>query len=266
MKHQSYIVKEYLKYLLQAKNLHGLHSPFAYSFNDEVLNDDRPFYAYQQIEQLRVELLKNNTLLEVEDYGAGSHKSNNKQRSIASITMHAAKTKKDGELLFRIMNYYPFKTAIELGTSMGIGAAYLASGNSNASIHTIEGSPAIAAQAQSNFKQLALNNIHQHIGKFDEVLPNLLQQLGNIDLLFIDGNHAYEPTLRYFEMAWPYMSQQSVLIFDDIHWSPNMNKAWEQIKNDSRVLLSIDVFQFGLVFINPDFKTKQHFVIRRKFY
>jgi predicted O-methyltransferase YrrM len=90
----------------------------------------------------------------------------------------------------------------------------------------------------------------------------LLLRVSNIDLLYIDGNHRYEPTIRYFEEAWPHLNEYSVVVFDDIHWSSEMEKAWHQVIKDPRITLSIDLFFIGLVFFRKDFKVKQDFSIR----
>jgi hypothetical protein len=58
------------------------------------------------------------------------------------------------------------------------------------------------------------------------------------------------------------INRPGILIFDDIHWSKEMEAAWHEIKNHPGVMLTIDLFFIGLVFFNSDFKVKQHFVIR----
>jgi predicted O-methyltransferase YrrM len=86
--------------------------------------------------------------------------------------------------------------------------------------------------------------------------------MNSIDMAFVDGNHRYEPTVRYYRELLPAMHEYSVLIFDDIHWSKEMEQAWDEIRNDSAVTLSIDLFFIGLVFFRKEQKIKQHFVIR----
>ena len=96
------------------------------------------------------------------------------------------------------------------------------------------------------------------------LIGDLEQALSGIDLLdlaFIDGNHRKEPTLRYFDTLLAKINNASILIFDDIHWSAEMEEAWEIIKMHSSVTLSIDLFFIGLIFFRNDFKVKQHFVI-----
>ena len=67
-------------------------------------------------------------------------------------------------------------------------------------------------------------------------------------LLFIDGNHKYEPALRYFNIIRKYAKEDTIIIFDDIHWSAEMESAWKMITADENVSVSIDVFRCGIVF------------------
>jgi predicted O-methyltransferase YrrM len=166
------------------------------------------------------------------------------------------------QLLFRIVNCYQPQTILELGTSLGISTAYMAMANPQARMITAEGSAAIAAQAKRNFQSLQCNNIKQVTGNFDDTLPGILAANPQPDLAFIDGNHRYEPTVRYFNQLLPHLHTNSILIFDDIHWSKEMEQAWEAVKENQSVMLSIDLFFIGLVFFNDQFKVKQHFTIR----
>lgn len=258
------LAKKYISYYLTASNGkgHGVHSPFIYTFIKKVLNDKQHFAAYDQVETLRRQLLADNTQLKVEDFGAGSAINNTHQRPIARIARNAAKTRKFSQLLFRIAHYYQPATVLELGTSLGISTAYMSLANPAARVITGEGSTVVAEQANNNFRQLALRNIEQVTGNFDDTLPGILQQTPAIDLVFMDGNHRLEPTLRYFEQLLPHTTEYSIIIVDDIHWSEGMEQAWEQIKRHAAVTLTIDLFFIGLVFFRKDFKVKQHFTIR----
>jgi predicted O-methyltransferase YrrM len=258
------LTKKYLHYYFSASNGkgHGIHSPFVYDFVRHVLIDKRQFYAYQQVENLRQQLLQNNTILQVQDFGAGSTVAATNQRSIASIARHAAKSKKWAQLLFRIVHYYQPATILELGTSLGISTAYMSLANPKARIITAEGSDEIARQAQQHFKFLRCSNIEQVTGNFDDTLPGILQSTPQLDLAFIDGNHRLEPTVHYFQQLLPKMHNHSMIIFDDIHWSEGMEQAWHTIQQHDSVRLSIDLFFIGLVFFSDQFKVKQHFTIR----
>jgi predicted O-methyltransferase YrrM len=258
-----YIAKEYIKYRLRAKNLHGVHSPFVYHFNENVLNSNKHFYAFDAIENLRAEYLQSKDVVEVLDLGAGSHTGATKHRSIAQIAKSAARAKKYGELLFRIQNEYGYKNVLELGTSLGIGAAYIALANTSSSITSIEGASTISTYAQQALQNLEIANINYKVGAFDEVVPQLIrEQQHKFDCVIIDGNHRYQPTVDYFNLLKPAMNDNCLFVFDDIYWSKEMTDAWQYIKNQEGIFITIDVFQFGLVFFNRDFTTKQHFTLK----
>jgi predicted O-methyltransferase YrrM len=228
-------------------------------------------------------LRRDDTLLEIEDMGAGSAWKAPLQRSIGDITRRAAKSARLGQLLYRVARYYGPGTVLELGTSLGFSTAYLAAGagvgaaaggaegeagsrvwpagGGAAKVWSVEGAVQVAAVAEKNLRSLGLP-VRQVVGNFDDVLPGVLQEMGTVGLAFVDGNHRREPTLAYFELLMTYAAPQAVLIFDDIHWSREMEEAWTAIKNDPRVYLTIDLFFIGLVFLREEFKVKQDFVIR----
>lgn len=258
------LIWRYFKYRISALNGkgHGTHSPFVYTFIREVLNDKRKFYCYSGIEFLRRKMLEDKSTITVEDFGAGSKLNKTKERSVSAIAYSSLKPKKYAQLLFRMVNYYQPKTIIELGTSLGITSSYLASGNTNASVYTFEGSGAVAAKAKGNFSQLKLENITLTEGNFDTTLPARLKELNTIDFAFLDGNHRYEPTVRYFEQILSHSNDQTIIILDDIHWSKEMEEAWQYVQHHPQVTTTIDLFFIGIVFIRKEFKNKQLFVIQ----
>jgi predicted O-methyltransferase YrrM len=215
------------------------------------------------VEALRRQLLNDHSILNVDDFGAGSTVSKTNQRTVASIARHAAKPAKYAQLLHRIAEFYQPKTILELGTSLGLTTSYLAKAGTNARIITMEGSREILSRAKTNFRALHLNNIEIIEGNFDQTLPSLIARLqSSIDLAFIDGNHRLQPTIQYFETILPKTNNFSILILDDVHWSKEMEQAWTYCKNHSSVTLSIDLFFIGLLVFRSEIKEKQHFAIR----
>lgn len=255
---------KFLKYYLAAANSkgHGTHSPFIFDFITKVLNDRKRYADYARVEQLRHDLLKNPSVLDIKDMGAGSGADHTNQRSVASIAKHAAKPKKYGQLLYRMIKHYQPHTILELGTSLGITTSYLATAAPAARIVTMEGAESILAVAKNNFEKLQLRNIETVEGNFDQQLPSLAGRLPVIDFAFIDGNHRLEPTYRYFQQVLEKSHDQSILVFDDIHWSGEMEDAWSVIRAHEAVSCTIDLFFIGIVFFRPEFKEKQHFTIR----
>jgi predicted O-methyltransferase YrrM len=145
---------------------------------------------------------------------------------------------------------------------LGITTSYLAEANPNATIITIEGSQPIYEIAISNFKKLELQNITALNGNFNTMLPSVISQLPVIDLAYVDGNHLYQPTMQYFHQFVEKNNNNTILVFDDIHWSPEMERAWIEIKSHSAVRCTIDIFFMGFVFFKNEFKEKQDFLIR----
>lgn len=254
---------KYLVYILSSSNGrgHGTHSPFIFEFITQVLNDPAQYDAYNRVEELRRELLKDKTVLEVEDFGAGV-KENKSFRTVSSIAAGAAKPKKFGQLLYRMVKHYQPRNIVELGTSLGITTSYLSLAAERAEIFTLEGSKEVARIASKNLVGIGAKNVRQVPGNFDETLAPLLSGLGEIDFVFIDGNHRLEPTLDYFRLLLSHIHNHSILVFDDIHWSPGMEKAWKQIQDHEMVRYSVDLFFIGVVFFRKEFKEKQHFQVR----
>ena len=256
---------KYLQYYFTSSNSkgHGIHSPFVFTFITEVLNDDRTFYAYADIEAVRNSLLHDQRTLIIEDMGAGSRVIKEKQRCIASIASSSLKPVQFSQLLFRMVNYYQPQTILELGTSLGITTSYFAAANPKARVITLEGAMSIAAVAKENFAKLAIPNIELVTGNFDETLPVIVNQLHSpIDFAFIDGNHRYQPTIKYFQQILAKTNADSIVILDDIHWSKEMEKAWKEVQLNPLVTMTIDLFFIGIVLFRKEFKVKQYFSIR----
>jgi predicted O-methyltransferase YrrM len=255
---------KYLSFYLTASNKkgHGIHSPFIFDFIIKVLNDNTAYPEYERVEKLRDVLLRDENVLSVDDFGAGSAKDKTATRTISSIARNAAKPPKFGQLLYRMVKYYKPHNIVELGTSLGLSTSYLALAAPGANIVTMEGSPSVAARARQNFDRLNFQNITIIEGNFDQTLGSVLNRSSHLDFVFVDGNHRREPTERYFKQLLPTAHNNSILIFDDIHWSREMEQAWETIVENSTVRCSIDLFFAGILFFRQEFREKQHFKIR----
>ena len=255
---------KYLNYYFTASNGkgHGIHSPFIFEFITKVLNDKTIYPAYDEVEDLRQQLLKNETILNIDDFGAGSTVSKTNQRTIASIAKQAAKSKKFGQLLYRAVKFYQPQTILELGTSLGITTSYLAKASPGARVVTLEGANEVLNVAKKNFKDLQIQNIETIEGNFDDTISPAVRPLTSVDLAFIDGNHRLQPTIQYFNTILHKTNNFSIVILDDIHWSEEMEQAWKYCKDHSSVTGSIDLFFIGMLIFRKEIKEKQHFSIR----
>jgi predicted O-methyltransferase YrrM len=252
----------YLRFWWRSGNAHGLHSPFVFGLYTSVIRHTGRFGAFARIETQRQALLKSPQTITVTDFGAGSHTGAGQQRRVASIARTAAKPAWLAQLLFRLVNHFRPATILELGTSLGLTTAYLATPDSRHRVVTFEGCPNVAAVARATFAQLGLRNVELVEGNLDDTLaPTLAGLPAPVDFVFFDGNHRYEPTLRYFEQCLTRAHEHSVFVFDDIHWSAEMERAWEAIKAHPQVMITVDLFYIGLVFFRTN-QPKQHFWLR----
>lgn len=239
-----------------------MHSPFVFDFIQHVLNNKNGYNPPPQLEVLRKQLLRDTTWIATEDLGAGSRIENRSQKTVRQIAKTAVKPKKWSRFLYRLVRHYNPQTIIELGTSLGISTAYMAAAAPFATIITIEGSSQIQQRAAKNFEALGMGFIKSLTGHFDAVLPQVLALVETVDLAYIDGNHRLQPTLAYFGQLLQKKCDTTIFIFDDIHWSAEMEEAWRTIQQHPDVRYTIDLFFLGIVFFKPEFKAKQHFTIR----
>ncbi|MEO6904712.1 MAG: class I SAM-dependent methyltransferase [Bacteroidia bacterium] len=261
MKKRLFSAYHYFRYRVKAVNKHGIHSPFIYSLLNTVIYNKHSYYAYEKIELARKQLKSSIQKVNVYDLGAGADKDLSVvNKSVKQILNKSVKPAKYGQLIFRLVNYFQPKNSLELGTSLGITSCYIAAAKTNSTVYTIEGSESIANVAEEQRAFLPYKNISQLIGNFDTILPQAIEKLDSIDLVFFDGNHRKIPTLNYFNQCLTKSHQKSVFIFDDIYWSKEMKEAWEIIKNNDRVTVSIDLFYMGIVFFHTE-QVKQHFII-----
>jgi predicted O-methyltransferase YrrM len=252
------MIKAYLKYLLSRKDEYALHSPFVYELYSQIIKPDQKLAQYEAIEDLRKKLHQNQQNISVTDYGAGSKKP---QKRIANIAKAALAKAKINRLLSRLLLYFEPKTCMELGTSLGINTCYMAAAQPNMQLFSFEGCPNLAQIAQQNMAALHLQNCQIIVGDLSQTLESQLNKVQKLDFVFFDANHRYQPTVQYFEQCLAKCHEDSVFVFDDIHWSEQMEQAWAYIKQHEQVTLSIDLYQVGLVFFRKK-QPKQHFVLK----
>jgi predicted O-methyltransferase YrrM len=249
-------ILSYLRYRIKSKGKFKVHSPFVYKLYTEGIHQKISKEIFSDIENYRKELKRNHTIIEVIDLGAS--KTKNKKKSISSIAKSSPSTPRKAQQIYSIAKFLDAKNILELGTNLGIGTAYLAKACSEAEIKTVEACPNILSFAKAFLKKIKAENTQVFCNDFDNYLSN--NSLSH-DLIFIDGNHTKEATLQYFEIFLEKNNKEFAIIFDDVYWSKGMTEAWETIKKNKKVNLSIDFYSFGLVFVGKDI-SKQDFVLK----
>ncbi len=255
-----WLAGEFLRYVRKAKNEYGIHSPFVYRLVTECLYDKTRYPDYVRLKAYRKNLLQDQTPLSVTDPGAGSRKFSGSTRPISRMVRTAGSPLKKMKWLYRCARYFEIRNALELGSHLGLGLYPLALAMPEAEITGIEGDPALHRFTSKLMKEKGVENIRLVYGRFDDVLPEILQGQ-TFDLIHLDGNHTKEATLCYMEKIKPHIHDNTLILVDDIRWSPGMYEAWREIVNDPFFHVSIDLFRMGMVF-KRHMQQKEHFIIR----
>jgi predicted O-methyltransferase YrrM len=245
-----------MQHYLTATRIDVLHSPFVFSLYQQCIAKEHDFKAYQSLEKIRTYLRSVQTEIHFEDYGASS---NSRKVAVKTLAKQHLKPARIAQILHRIIAFQNYENVLELGTSLGLSTCYLAL-SPGVKVTTIEGSKAVWEQAQRTFEMAGITQqIISHSGTFEKVLPQILLEKPSYDLIFIDGNHSYEATLRYVKQLRPFLSQNGMMVLDDIYWSHGMTQAWEELKPSFNV--SIDLFFIGILSQRTE-QAKEDFKLR----
>lgn len=216
----------------------------------------------KKIESLRKSFQQSDQTIALTDFGAGKGGSGSGeiQRKLSEIAQFSARRPREGNLLYRICQHFQPGTCLELGTNLGISSLYQLSALENSRFITLEGSSALAEIAQKNIADFGFQ-AEVLVGEFSDLLAQSDLAAIQPDYVFLDGNHQYEPTMRYVHTILPHISPGGILILDDIYWSAEMRKAWETICALPEVTVSIDLFFMGICFVRRP-QAKEHFRLR----
>jgi len=213
----------------------------------------------QRIEAARAQLEASLEEVEIVDYGAGPDGTRTSEemvrgvrvrRAVAEVCRSSSKPPAAAALLFDLVRRRRPEKCLELGTCLGISAAYQAAAltlNKRGSLITLEGAPALAERAGKVLDELGLaERVDVRVGRFRDLLPAAVGA-GPFDLAFVDGHHDEAATLEYFREIAPVISSNGMMVFDDIGWSKGMQAAWRTIRSDQAIASSRQQAGFGLV-------------------
>ena len=250
-------IKRRAAHCLRAFNTfgYGVHSPFFFDLiNNLHRNKSKTPLVYNLAESWRKELLADSRKIWVDDFGTGR----SSYRRICDIASGSSVNRKYGLLLGYMATIAGRGPVIELGTSLGVGTMYLAEANRKSKVVTVEGSVKISQIASSGFSKAGFENIEMITGDFDDHIGQIAERYPSPGLVFIDGNHRGEALLRYFDVFAATVSQDSVIVADDIDYSRSMSVAWSIMKKDPRVTSSIDLGRMGLLFFRDEFRSRDY--------
>ena len=260
-----HLFKSYLKFIWNSTNAHGVHSPFVFNLVQKCFYDKTNYPEYNILYKYWFSLVEDNRTILVTDFGSGSRVFKSNKRKVSQIVEIAGISQKRAKLLFRITQYFMPNTILEIGTSLGLATSALALANKNASITSLEGCQETLSVAKEIFQFRSFNLQYERVTfintEFSTQLTTYNLEPTTYNLIFFDGNHSKQATLEYFELLLPTINNETVWIFDDIHWSKEMEEAWEFIKKHPKVTVTVDTFQWGIVFFRSE-QVKEDFIVR----
>jgi predicted O-methyltransferase YrrM len=251
------IVFEYIKYRLNAKYLHGIHSPFVYKFMSEGMNIQIKKEQQTEIQKFIESSKSNNKEIQVKDYGAKSKKLKS-QRTVSQIFKTSSSFGKNALLLYRLSNYFKPKYILELGTSIGVGTLHLHLGHPESKIVSIEGCPQTHDLSRQNLQRENIKLINK---TFYDHIKSLNHEL--FDLIFIDGHHDGEALKYYLQLLKKHTHNDTIIVLDDIRWSDSMLDAWKELIKEKDFHLSMDFFRMGIL-VKRQQQEKEHFILKLK--
>lgn len=216
-----------------------------------------------QIESLRRDLNESCREISIVDYG--SHSPNNQPtdqeeesvaivtKTIGEICQTCSKRPIWALLLFNLIRELKPSACLEMGTCLGISAAYQSAAleiNNRGKLLSLEGSQSLAQVAQNNLEKLGITRTEIVVGKFQETLLHVAVEQSPLDFVFLDGHHDQQATLNYFDQLFPFLANNAVCIFDDISWSIGMKKAWKSLVADERIKLTVDLHNVGICVVD----------------
>ncbi len=231
--------------------------PFAYGLLARAFANR---HGHVETEAERRRLRRESGAVQKHDAGAGSRRSSvqgslspgsQASLTIGQLARRSLKRTRHAAALAAWADAIQAKEVLELGTCLGITTAYLAKNPNTSRVVTIESNADRMGVAMDAWDRLGVTAaIDPHVGTFDAVLPGLLAErerthAGTWDLIFIDGHHEGEALLRYVKLLMPWLAPEGLLVCDDIHWSPDMEQAWDQIRNWPNWTMTLDVFEMA---------------------
>lgn len=251
--------KSLLRWYAGACTRYDVHSPFLSDFIEATLTHKEPYFLFALVDQIRNYWAKHPGTVNILQQGAPSKVNASSVRAVNTLVAKSAIPPRWGEFLFKTALFNRAANILELGTNAGVSTLYLHYADRRSQLHTIEGNPEIAGLAKRTFEVAKCHpTLHQYVGTFEQLLPAVLQQMRTVDLLFIDGDHRYQSTVHYVTECLPKATANSIFILADIHWSPGMEKAWEEVKTLPGIASSLDLGYFGVLFFQPLNSLPQH--------
>ncbi len=250
----------FLGFLFQSRNKHGVHSPFVFNLITNCLGKKLPNKYLILFSNYKKELRIHTSTIDITDYNADSKIIYSNKKNVLKIAKDTIVSTKRAKLLMNLMHYFNPDNILEIGTSLGSRTAAISISAPDSKITTLESCKETGYITKKMFEKYNFKNSRLVIGSFDTSLPKELKN-NNFDFIYFNGNHTKKATLDYFKLSLASVNNDSMIVVNNIHSNKEMEQAWIEIKNHSKVTVSIDTYQWGIVFFRKE-QQKEHFIIR----
>lgn len=221
------MIGSYLKYLWRRKSEYGIHSPFIYEFMHKVLNDSGSNRDYDTIYRI-------GRLLDKRRY----------------INYNL---RKQSRLLYRMIRYFEPDSAVSFGSLTALSTAALALGHLQTKVYLEESEDFL-----ETLNSMGIVNVN--LIQPEEFDSEHFRRL-NTGFVFFGRDSFEDDTWDYLVDCLNYKTVDSVFVFEGIHHNRDMEDAWEEIKANEEVSITIDLYCIGMVFFREGIE-KQDFVLK----
>lgn len=224
-------------------------APIAEAFTHRLSSGERSWT--RRIERERKRLEASDVLLRTpeREYSLDPAHEHVFEERLGELCLGSSKPPDAARFLFALLRQLRPVRALELGTALGISAAYqgaaLHLNGGGARLVTVEASAARMDVAREVLTRLELDEVvDTRLGRFQEVIPEVLRE--PVGFAFVDGHHDEHATLGYASLIQPALVPPGVIVFDDIAWSEGMKRAWAALRADAAVIASAEVLGMGV--------------------
>ncbi|MBO7114882.1 MAG: hypothetical protein J6V95_06895 [Bacteroidaceae bacterium] len=204
----------------------GVHSPWAYDLIENVINEKRPYYAYEDLYPFW-------------------------EKAPQYLPQYPQSR---DELLFRLVNRFNPQYILEIGTGAGVSTGYLASVSSKSRVITVDAPHPAEKEVRRNLKRI--KNIEYIAADVLETVTKIMES-GDTPQFIHVAHTAY--WRQVMDVIIRNAKPDTVVVLEDMG-KKEKKEWWKQAILDERVGVTFQLKKLGLLFFNRKMN-KQHYVL-----